>query len=285
MAVPKNLAGYQEPYSGDGYAGIIFEPPGYSEYLQTQLNSRLLKDSVYHVAFRVSLADNNPAASPGLGAYFSKRSLSTTGSLYGPLEIVPQFRIDTAVTDTTGWVLLAGDFTAQGDERYLTIGCFPIGLRIGQPDPSSGTNRTKLTYYYVDDVHVTLAHPAKSPANTNVGPEASFTWTMPDILFDTDAAELKPEGQRFLDSLRTTGLDRTSGTIRIDGYTDSTGTEAHNVRLSLRRAEAVAAHLTLGGVERSRLVTHGLGSTEAIADNSTAVGRSRNRRVVITLLR
>jgi OOP family OmpA-OmpF porin len=283
VAVPKNFAGYQEPYDGDGYAGFGFDPPGYFEYLQTQLRSRLHKDSVYHVAFRVSRADNSPSASPGLGAYFSNRSLSTTGSPYASFQVLPQLRIDTAVTDTAGWVLIEGDFTAQGDERFLIIGCFPIGLQIGQPSPTSEKNGISHTYYYVDDVHVTPARPVAIPAST-VGPSVPVTWIVADILFDTDESELKPEGQRYLDSLRTTALEQALGTIRIDGHTDNTGTASHNDALSLRRAEVVANHLASAGIARSRLVTQGLGSTLPIADNSTPQARSSNRRVAITLL-
>ena len=284
VAVPQNFAGYQQPYEGVGYAGIGFDTPDYGEYLQTLLSAPLKKDSVYHIAFRVSRADHSPTGSPGLGACFTERSLGNAGSAYGPLHNVPQFRVDTAVMDTSNWVLVAGDIKAKGGERYLTIGFFQAGLRIPTKRAVIKSHGITGTYCYVDDVHLTPKHRGTRPAITTVAREEPVTWTVRDVLFDIDKAELKPEGVQFLDSLRTAVLDGSKGNIRIDGHTDNTGTDAHNTGLSLRRAEAVADHLAQGGITRTRLVTRGLGSSLPIADNSTRAGKSRNRRVVITLL-
>jgi outer membrane protein OmpA-like peptidoglycan-associated protein len=70
---------------------------------------------------------------------------------------------------------------------------------------------------------------------------------------------------------------------RLVGHTDSTGPEAHNLRLSKRRAEAVKAFLVDRGIAPERISTEGRGEVEPIAPNTTQAGRKKNRRTAITL--
>lgn len=71
------------------------------------------------------------------------------------------------------------------------------------------------------------------------------------------------------------------GTIRIEGYTDSQGADAANLALSKRRADAVRQALIDAGIAASRLKAVGKGAADPVADNATAEGRKRNRRVEI----
>ncbi|NQV87470.1 MAG: OmpA family protein [Woeseiaceae bacterium] len=72
--------------------------------------------------------------------------------------------------------------------------------------------------------------------------------------------------------------------ISITGHTDASGNEIRNQDLSLKRANAVADHIVNSGIDRSRLEVRGVGSTVAIADDSTRYGRSLNRRIEIVLV-
>ena len=67
--------------------------------------------------------------------------------------------------------------------------------------------------------------------------------------------------------------------MRVEGHTDDRSTEQYNLNLSQRRAEAVVDFLVEQGVARERLVAQGIGEGQPIADNKTASGRSKNRRV------
>ena len=105
-----------------------------------------------------------------------------------------------------------------------------------------------------------------------------------DALFDFDKSNLKPEGQARLDDL----LNRIKG-VQIEvviavGHTDSIGTDAYNQRLSLARAESVKAYLVSKGIDAKRIRAEGKGESQPIADNATAAGRAKNRRVEIEVI-
>ncbi|MGA2468404.1 MAG: OmpA family protein, partial [Thermodesulfobacteriota bacterium] len=73
--------------------------------------------------------------------------------------------------------------------------------------------------------------------------------------------------------------------IRLDGYTDSIGTDAYNMKLSEKRATAVKDYLIKeAGVDSSKITAVGHGEADPVADNKTPEGRAKNRRVEISIL-
>lgn len=105
--------------------------------------------------------------------------------------------------------------------------------------------------------------------------------TLYGIQFDFDSAVIRPESFDTINSLRS-GLDGSAGSaITIVGHTSSEGSDAYNLDLSQRRAEAVVAALQERGLENGRISARGAGETQPIADNSSETGRSLNRRVEI----
>jgi len=123
--------------------------------------------------------------------------------------------------------------------------------------------------------------PVVQPAPQPVSEKVSFA---AEALFDFDRAVVKPEGKAGLDDLmsKLQGMD-TEVMIAV-GHTDSVGSDAYNQKLSLRRADAVKAYLVSKGLDQARLYTEGKGETQPIADNATAEGRAKNRRVVIEVV-
>ncbi len=111
-----------------------------------------------------------------------------------------------------------------------------------------------------------------------------ITLVMPsNITFDTASATLRPD---FLDvmhavSLVLTEYDQTI--IEIMGHTDSDGSDAYNLDLSRRRAQAVGNHLVGKGVASMRIVTEGFGERYPVATNDTPEGKQLNRRVELRL--
>jgi outer membrane protein OmpA-like peptidoglycan-associated protein len=104
------------------------------------------------------------------------------------------------------------------------------------------------------------------------------------ILFDTDKADVKQAAYDNLKNLSTSMQNNPETNISVIGHTDSTGTAAHNMDLSIRRAEAVKSIIVTDGVAGSRLTTVGKGETEPIVSNSTPEGRAQNRRVEIVIV-
>jgi outer membrane protein OmpA-like peptidoglycan-associated protein len=104
---------------------------------------------------------------------------------------------------------------------------------------------------------------------------------MADVLFDTGKYNLNPQAREKLAKL--SGILVTHPTLQLDveGFTDNTGSQQLNQTLSEQRAQAVATYLVEQGVSDKSLNSRGLGDSQPVADNSTAAGRQKNRRVEI----
>jgi outer membrane protein OmpA-like peptidoglycan-associated protein len=103
------------------------------------------------------------------------------------------------------------------------------------------------------------------------------------ILFETGKSALKTDAKVALAKLSGILLMIPNENIQIEGYTDSTGSEETNNKLSAARAESVREFLRAQGVPESRMGAKGLGATMPVASNDTADGRSKNRRVEIVV--
>lgn len=103
------------------------------------------------------------------------------------------------------------------------------------------------------------------------------------IGFQKSSATIRTAAFGTLDRIVDFAYDCPQMTIAVKGHTDASGDESWNRRLSLARARAVAAHIAQRGVDPLRLPVSGLGSAQPIADNSTAYGRKRNRRIEFEL--
>jgi len=105
--------------------------------------------------------------------------------------------------------------------------------------------------------------------------------TLGDVLFDTGRASLKPSAMRTIDEIATFLQAHPERRVLIEGYTDSTGSDATNRELSERRADAVRQALLARNVSFDRVQIHGLGEEYPVASNDTASGRQLNRRVEV----
>ena len=128
------------------------------------------------------------------------------------------------------------------------------------------------------------AAPAAVPAPVAVEPKAEKVSFSADAFFDFDKSVLKPEGKAKLEDL----VSKLQGTdievIVATGHTDWTGTDAYNMKLSMRRAKAVKAFLVAKGIPEARVFTEGKGERSPVADNHTREGRAKNRRVEVEVV-
>ncbi len=156
--VPSNMAGYQYPHSGNAYAGGQFYgfngPDYYIEYMQVKLDTPMVEQQTYCASFYVNHANRGfNLALKNFGMCFSDSHtfVPTTNNL----NFTPQITEQNFVSDDSAWVLVYGQYTSHGGERYLIIGNFKsdstsdtVHLVSGMP-PMAGT-----AYYYIDDVNV-----------------------------------------------------------------------------------------------------------------------------------
>src|SRR5450830_921412 len=113
--------------------------------------------------------------------------------------------------------------------------------------------------------------------------ERGMVITLGDVLFGTDLARLNAQGIRSAQKLATVLEQNPKRTVLVEGFTDSTGTTAHNQALSERRANAVRSALLDLGVAPARIAVRGYGEAYSVAANDTAQNRQLNRRVEIIL--
>ena len=103
------------------------------------------------------------------------------------------------------------------------------------------------------------------------------------LLFDFDSDKVRAEAASNLRNLANS-LDKYPGSdLLIVGHTDSKGEDAYNQALSERRARSTSEYLSSLGVARTRLRTSGRGEVEPVADNNTADGQQKNRRVEVAI--
>jgi len=109
-------------------------------------------------------------------------------------------------------------------------------------------------------------------------------FTLDDVLFQTGSANLRPNAAARLEPLADY-LDANPGVrVRVDGFTDSVGSNAANLTLSHNRARSVVNALTAMGVNPRRLEMYGHGEASPVASNGTPAGRQLNRRVEVSLI-
>ena len=129
--------------------------------------------------------------------------------------------------------------------------------------------------------------PAPKPAAAKPAPPAVVAQKVTfaaDAFFDFDKSVLKPEAKAKLDDLTGKLKGITLEVIIAVGHTDAIGSDAYNQKLSVRRAESVKAYLVTKGIEPNRIYTEGKGKKQPVADNKTAEGRAKNRRVEIEVV-
>ena len=105
------------------------------------------------------------------------------------------------------------------------------------------------------------------------------TLVLEGVNFETNSATLTQASHATLDRVADSLKDSPDVRVEISGHTDSMGSAAHNMQLSASRADSVKRYLVSRGVDDSRLVGKGYGEDRPIADNDTAAGRAKNRRV------
>ncbi len=113
--------------------------------------------------------------------------------------------------------------------------------------------------------------------------DRGIVMTMGDVLFNVDQSNLTAGGMQVLQKLADVMREHPDRNVMVEGFTDSTGSEEHNLQLSQRRAESVRSALMNMGIEGTRISTRGYGEAYPVASNANSADRQLNRRVEIVL--
>ena len=136
-----------------------------------------------------------------------------------------------------------------------------------------------------DDKCPGVAGPKESQGCPEIKEEVvkKINYAAQNIYFATGKATLLSKSFKGLNEVAQVLKDDDGLKLAIDGHTDNTGADNLNQKLSENRAAAVKAYLVKKGIDESRLVSAGYGETQPVADNKTAAGRQKNRRVELKL--
>lgn len=110
-------------------------------------------------------------------------------------------------------------------------------------------------------------------------------WIVKGLLFDFNKADIKPRYFKALNDVIAVLKANPGMKVEIQGHTDNIGSAAYNMKLSQRRAQAVADYLISHGIAASRVTVKGYGFSRPVASNDTPEGRALNRRVQIKPIR
>ncbi|UVW28548.1 OmpA family protein [Massilia sp. H6] len=209
-----------------------------------------------------AVTDPNPAsknhgnAKLGLGLEYK---LSEALAVRGEVE---RYRLNDAVNN-------------RGDVDLASVS---LVYKFGRP--------AKVAYVAPAPVAAAPAAPVAAPvvAAPEPVPSSEKVSIAAEALFDFDKSIVKPEGKAALDEFMAKLEGMNTEVMIAVGHTDSVGTDAYNDKLSMRRADAVKAYMVSKGLDPARLYTEGKGESQPVADNATAEGRAKNRRVTIEVV-
>jgi outer membrane protein OmpA-like peptidoglycan-associated protein len=187
--------------------------------------------------------------------------------------------VSCATRTQTGAVIGAGGGAIVGAVIGRAAGNTAAGTIIGA---AVGGAAGAIIGNYMDRQAAEMERDLKGARIERIGEGIKITFAG-GILFDVDRAELRPEAQAELTKLARILQEYDDTNIMIEGHTDATGSDQHNMDLSVRRASSVGTFLAVQNVARDRLNAVGFGEIRPIASNETTDGRQQNRRVEVAI--
>ena len=290
----RDTSRYKGARTGTCYAGLRFQSD-YKEYMYVRLDGDLEKGKVYHFKMYIRLleANNVTVTVKQLGAYFSDEEFHV-GMIFNEEGLVDT-TYNKGISGTLNWILIQGDYTAHGGEKYIIIGNFRTKMK----DDFVKKNKWSLfefkeAYYYIDDLSLTQkVEPVDSAAIEKAGGivpwmpnsfNAGETFVIKDLQFEKGNAVILKSSYKILDDVVLMLMDHPAMGIQLNGHVDKYGTEEEEKKLSKDRAKAVYDYLKAHGVT-NQIGFKGLGSSQPIAPNDSEAYKAKNRRVEISIIK
>lgn len=313
---PENFYGKEEAREGSNYAGFVAYSVGNKmprSYVMIKLDTPLKKDMRYCVKFYVSLAESSKYASNEIGANFSKKPFATDEkTIIKDVAHIKHAENETKkINQTFNWEQICGTFTAEGGEKYLTIGNFT-------PDDKTESETNKKSkdlkvdqviaaYYYLDDISVVLLDEnemcncmlpeEKNEYSTTVYQKAIITNDKMTVTQKIEAQQLffafgkinlSPTGKESLDFIAEQLKANPALKLEIIGHSDAQEDKVGEEKpafsdMATKRTDAIKVYLTGKGIAESRLISSPQGSSMAndeISDSDDDdLKMAKNRRV------
>lgn len=317
--VPSFIYYFKNPHiahSGEHFVALIAantNKPYYRTFVRSRLLCGLRKGNKYRLNFYIR--SQHPIID-SFGVYFSSYDFLFEKTPYQ--QIKPSLYLADASPrlnkKDTLWQHVQMDYTAKGDEAFISIGNFRKGdLRyntgiklennffvylddISLLPVSAGEQlcpdwqKRKEDIYQEDERHYMLKRLITENKDVPLVPEKITTTTIqkidtiivPDVLFATAKADLQPRATNLLDSVVRILKNKIIDSVIIEGHTDIMGNYQSNKVLAESRALSVTYYLE-PRLTRTMIISRGWSSDRPVADNRTAEGRQLNRRVEIYL--
>lgn len=290
------------------YAGIGLyrKNETYSEYIRGKLAVPLLKNHRYCVRITLALPSYSGYTVDRLAIHLSSTPDSVNES--NESKLLPQVILSLAGVDNKRFTTLCDYFTAQGGERFISIGRFTsadkLAITSRENIPMSQFGIEQSAYYLIDSVDLHEIHdtsecycvikrnqpdfsdPITAADSGNIQTELykltpGGSVILKNINFSFDSFSLLPGSESVLNSLLNYLINNPGISILISGHTDDIGSEEYNLELSENRAKSIYRWLINNGVDAQRLKYKGFGKSRPLNINDSEESRALNRRVEV----
>ncbi|NNC82968.1 MAG: OmpA family protein [Flavobacteriales bacterium] len=312
VGAPKNVMGICNPKDGDNYVGISTHLVASKDgrmYITAPLDGYLEKDKMYCLKYSLSLADGAKYATNNLGFHFSKKEVFEDKDVILKDDVIVP-RVNKPQTKMDGWQDLCVVFTAEGFEKYVTIGNFSSSSRtvtekMDKPEGFKG-DQQQIGYYFLDDISLTQVDRESDCSceeeDEIEGPRIIFSKSAAlkdnasisdrikasTVYFYSNEDDLVSATRKDLDRLADLLNERSNVRITIHGHMDEMevekGKEYDTFKdLSATRAEKVKQYLVDKGVSSSRVLVRSHKADEPATKMKTPLSLAKNRRVSFEL--
>jgi outer membrane protein OmpA-like peptidoglycan-associated protein len=293
------------------YIGIALfkDDDDYSEYIQGTLVEPLSKGKIYCFKISINTTRFTKYLVNHIACNFSAKPIKVNDQTENSFS--PQITFSYLPAEPGKFVTLCDYFTANGGEKFLTIGRFikkgDLSVTLKDSFPKSQFNLDKSSYYIIDKVELVEVHDLLECNCRTLIDNLKINQTRQDtsrlklmtnfselkkgkaivlnnINFDFDSYILLKSSEDALNSFYQFLIENPGLRFRIDGHTDNIGTDEYNLDLSVRRAKSVYNWLVNKGIQPSRLEYKGFGKRQPLINSTDDNSRAVNRRVEVQII-
>lgn len=307
--VPSNIYGEADPFSGEGYAGVVMYSYKDAEprtYLQVKLYSPLVEEKVYCVKMHVMLAMLSKYSCNNLGIHLSEKPIDLEALEANAITPQIQHSQNRIFEDQFVWEPICQSFIAKGGERYLTIGNFaPTSEttegKVKKPKGITG-QQTRNAYYYIDEVSVinmagldkcdcevdasgsALKVQYSKEVSSDMEVDVTADIQMSRVYFDETSTKINEDNMVAVTKVAKLLKEHPKYKVKVIGHTDPVEEAKVTGDVSQQRAQSVKDKLVELGAYPNKILVVGVQDFDPATDDVTPAGQAQNRRVVFEVI-